>query len=88
MQSAGAQSSGERTNFQIACKTNPYYAFPFERQVKGIAGAGFRYIAWGNRYAGAGGERKELLAGDAPPAEAKRLAAICRDNGGRRLTRS
>lgn len=81
MQGAAAAPSGEPTKFQIACKTNPYYAFSFERQVKGIAGAGFRYIAWGNRYAGPAGERKELLPIDAPPSDARRLAAICRDAG-------
>ncbi len=74
-------STGESTKFQIACKTNPYYAFSFERAVKGIAGAGYRYIAWGSKYTNSTGERTDLLPIDAPLAEAKRLARICRDGG-------
>jgi sugar phosphate isomerase/epimerase len=73
--------SGELTKFQIACKTNPYYPFSFERALQGIAGAGYRFIAWGNRYTNSAGEREELLGVKATPADAKRVATRCRDAG-------
>jgi len=38
------------TEFQIACMTLPYAAFPFERALKGIASAGYRHVAWGLGY--------------------------------------
>jgi sugar phosphate isomerase/epimerase len=78
---AAPASSGEPTKFQIACKTNPYYAFSFERSVKGISGAGFRFMAWGSRYTNSAGQPQELLPITAPPSGAKRLANICREGG-------
>ena len=78
---AAPAASGEPTRFQIACKTNPYYAFSFERAVQGIAGAGFRYIAWGGRYTNSAGQRVDLLPIDSPPSAGKRLGGICRDAG-------
>lgn len=80
--SAAAQAPGaESTKFQIACKTNPYYPFSFERAIEGIAGAGFKFIAWGWRYTGPAGERRQLLPVEAPPREGRRLAGLCRDAG-------
>ena len=35
------------TEFQIACMTLPYSAFPLERALSGIKSAGYRYVAWG-----------------------------------------
>lgn len=56
--------------------TLPYSAFPLERALTGIRAAGYSYVAWGVQH-----ERKPLLALDAPPAAAARLARRCRDMG-------
>ncbi len=69
------------TNFQIACMTLPYAQFPLMRALEGIARAGFRFVVWGSTHAESPGARTPTLALDAPPAEAKRLAARCRDMG-------
>src|SRR5579862_6339971 len=72
---------GRLTNFQIACMTLPYQQFPLQRALDGIARAGYRYVAWGTVHLEAPGDRRPALAVDAPPADAKRLAARCRDMG-------
>jgi sugar phosphate isomerase/epimerase len=69
------------TQFQIACMTLPYSAFPLKRALQGIAGAGFKFVAWGTTHLEDGGQRKPVLAPDAPPAAAKDLAKTCRDLG-------
>jgi sugar phosphate isomerase/epimerase len=72
-----AQSpAGKPTNFQIACMTLPYAAFPLERALEGIANSGYRYVAWGTTH-----QKAPLLAVDAPPAESRRLAERCRGIG-------
>jgi sugar phosphate isomerase/epimerase len=67
------------TRFQIACMTLPYAAFPLERALTGIAGSGYRFVAWGVNHRDASGASRPVLALEAPPAEAARLAARCRD---------
>lgn len=37
---------------RIACMTLPYMAHPFERALRGISGAGYRYVAFGLPHAG------------------------------------
>src|SRR5436190_14852785 len=69
------------TNFQIACMTLPYSPFPMQRALDGIARAGYRFVAWGTTHMEGPGDRRPALAVDAPPADAKRLAARCRDMG-------
>ena len=76
-----AQAERKPTQFQIACMTLPYSAFPLQRALEGIRGAGYRYVAWGTEHREAGGKRVPVLAADAPPARAKELAARCRDLG-------
>ncbi|MEK7406478.1 MAG: TIM barrel protein [Acidobacteriota bacterium] len=71
----------ELTKFQIGCMTLPYGAFPFERALEGIALAGCRFVAWGTTHRDASGQRKPVLAPDAPAADARSLAARCRDLG-------
>ncbi len=71
----------ELTKFQIGCMTLPYGAFPFERALEGIARAGCRFVAWGTTHRDASGQRKPVLAPDAPAADARSLAARCRDLG-------
>jgi sugar phosphate isomerase/epimerase len=78
---APALAQTRRTNFQIACMTLPYAQFPLARALEGIRSAGYRYVAWGTTHTESPGERKPVIAVDAPPSEAKRLAARCRDMG-------
>ncbi len=77
---AAAQSSA-LTRFQLACMTLPYSAFPMERALTGIAAAGYRYVAWGVNHRDASGTSRPMLAPDAPPADAAKLATRCRDLG-------
>ncbi|HYE98060.1 MAG TPA: TIM barrel protein [Planctomycetota bacterium] len=64
------------TRFQVACMTLPYSAFPLERALEGIRGAGYRYVAWGTSH-----QKVPVLAPDAPPERAQELGARCRDLG-------
>lgn len=78
----GAQAApAAATRFQIGCMTMPYSAFPFERALQGIAGAGCRYVGLGGSHVDSGGARKPALAADAPPAAARALAVRCREAG-------
>src|SRR4051812_24699855 len=85
---AGEPGSNEKppekkklTTFQVACMTLPYSRFPLDRALKGIKGAGYRFIAWGTSHQEDGGKRVPVMAADAPPAKAKELAQKCRDLG-------
>ncbi len=69
------------TTFQIACMTLPYAAFPLERALTGIAGAGYRYVAWGTTHVNSGGRKEPILAADAPVSAAAKLGSRCRDLG-------
>jgi sugar phosphate isomerase/epimerase len=73
---AAAPQPAALTKFQIACMTLPYSGVPFERALKGIASAGYKYVAWGTSH-----QRKPILAVDAPVSEAKDVAARTRDTG-------
>lgn len=78
---ARAAESRKPTQFQIACMTLPYSAFPLQRALTGIQTAGYRYVAWGTTHKEAGGQSVPVLAADAAPAKAKELAQRCRDLG-------
>ncbi len=78
---AAAQTQGKATEFQIACMTLPYAAFPLERALKGIAGAGYRYVAWGATHKESDGQTRQALAVDDPPSAAKELGTRSRDLG-------
>jgi sugar phosphate isomerase/epimerase len=71
------------TNFQIACMTLPYSAYPLKRALSGLKSAGYRYVAWGTTHAvdGVGKKHEPVLANDAPAAKARDLAKQCRDLG-------
>ena len=75
---AGRQAA---TSFQLACMTLPYAAFPMERALQGIKGAGFDHVAWGVTHRDAGGQARPALDVNAPPSEATALARRCRDLG-------
>src|ERR1700704_1050363 len=78
---APALAAEKPTNFQLACMTLPYSQFPLARALEGIRTAGYRFVAWGTVHQESPGERKPVIAVDAPPAEAKRLAERCRGMG-------
>jgi sugar phosphate isomerase/epimerase len=76
-----ARAAKDPTRFQIACMTLPYAQFPLERALRGIAGAGYRHVAWGTTHREAAADRVAVLAPGDPPAKAKDLASRCRDMG-------
>lgn len=78
---ASAQPKPALTKFQVACMTLPYSRFPLARALKGIQGAGYKYVAWGTSHKEADGKDVPVLARDATPEKAKELAARCRDMG-------
>lgn len=79
---AGAAGKADtRTTFQHACMTLPYSDFPLERALTGIKSAGFDCVAWGVSHRDSGGQKTPVLAEDASPETAKRLAERCRDLG-------
>ena len=73
---AAATQQGGFTDFQIACMTLPYGAFTVERAIEGIAKAGYKYVAFGNRHQG-----EDTIAVEAPPARMRDLARRARDAG-------
>jgi sugar phosphate isomerase/epimerase len=81
--SAGAsQDAGQPTEFQIACMTLPYSAFPLQRALDGIKLAGYHFVAWGTSHQETpGGEPIPVMPTDAPPHQASELAKQCRDQG-------
>jgi sugar phosphate isomerase/epimerase len=73
---------GPKTDFQLACMTLPYGAFPLSRALSGIKSAGFKYVAWGTSHDEDGsGKRVPVIAADASPETAKELGKRCRDLG-------
>lgn len=78
---ASQASTASPTRFQLACMTLPYSPFPMERALTGIKSAGFRYVAWGVNHRESDGKMRPAMAVDAPPAEARALAARCRNMG-------
>jgi sugar phosphate isomerase/epimerase len=76
-----ASQSTAPTRFQVACMTLPYGGFPVERAFTGIRSAGYQYVAWGVNHRDSSGASKPLLAVDAPPPDAHRLARRCGDLG-------
>lgn len=75
-----AAEEPKRTDFQIACMTLPYSAFPLERALTGLKSAGYRYVAWGTTHQESG-QRVPVMPTDAAPKQAKELADRCRDLG-------
>jgi sugar phosphate isomerase/epimerase len=61
--------------------TLPYAAFTVDRALSGIRSAGYRYVAWGVNHRDSAGNSVPMIAADAPAADARRLAARCRDGG-------
>jgi sugar phosphate isomerase/epimerase len=61
--------------------TLPYSAFPLQRALTGLQGAGYRYVAWGTNHKEDGGKPVPVLPADAPPDRAKELGKRCRDLG-------
>jgi sugar phosphate isomerase/epimerase len=72
---------GKPTNFQVACMTLPYSAFPLERALTGLKSAGYKYCAWGTSHREADGKSVPVMAADAAPEKAAELGRKCRDLG-------
>src|SRR5690349_7157235 len=72
---------GTPTEFQIACMTLSYAGFPFERALKGIASAGYKYVAWGVTHKEADGRENPVIAEDGPASVAAELGRKTRDLG-------
>lgn len=80
-QAVHAQTRAAKTEFQVACMTYVYRTFPLQRALDGIARSGYRYVAWGTEHPDEAGRRAPVLAATAPAADARKLAARCRDLG-------
>ena len=78
---AAVAPSSKATRFQIACMTLPYSRFPLDRAIRGIQGAGYKFIAWGTSHREEDDKQVPVLAADAAPLAAKELAKKCRDVG-------
>lgn len=72
---------GPKTEFQIACMTLPYHAFSFDRALRGIRSAGYRYVALGTTHRDDSGRDVPILAPDASEDQARRIGQQCRDAG-------
>jgi sugar phosphate isomerase/epimerase len=72
---------GKPTQFQVACMTLPYSAFPLQRALTGLKDAGYRYVAWGTTHREADGKPIPVMPPDAAPDRAKELGKRCRDLG-------
>jgi sugar phosphate isomerase/epimerase len=73
---ASLAPAAEAAEFQICCMTLAYSSFPIDRAFKGIAGAGYKYVAWGPRHS-----NENTIAMDAPASKARELAVKTRDHG-------
>ena len=70
------------TQFQLACMTLPYRAFPLQRALRGIKAAGYDYVAWGTTHQQSGGDQQvPVMPPDAPVESARILGQRCRDLG-------
>jgi sugar phosphate isomerase/epimerase len=69
------------TRFQVGCMTLPYGAFSFDRALRGLQTAGYRYVCWGTSHADPAGKRIPILNSDAPLDRARELAKITRGHG-------
>lgn len=77
-----AEAKRAPTNFQIACMTLPYSQFPLKRALRGIQGAGYKFVAWGTTHKEEGEAKGvPVMPADASPAKAKELGQKCRDLG-------
>jgi len=69
------------TRFQIACMTLPYAEFPLQRALRGIADAGYKYVAWGTTHKNYAGQKEPVIAKDADAKVARSLSKQCQDVG-------
>lgn len=77
-----SKEDAQPTEFQLACMTLPYSAFPLKRALIGIKAAGYNFVAWGTSHRETpGGQRVPVMPADAPPGRARELAMQCRDLG-------
>lgn len=77
----GALADLAPTEFQVACMTYVYRAYPLQRALEGIARSGYRYVAWGTEHVEADGRKAPVMPVEAPASEAAKLGRRCRDLG-------
>lgn len=77
---AAQTAPAKPTVFRYAGMTLPWMGFPLERALEGVRRAGFEAVAWGTTHM-EGGVRKPVLDKAASAADARALAARCRDMG-------
>lgn len=73
------RAAASPTQFQLACMTLPYAAFPLQRALEGIKAAGYAHVAWGVTHKEADGQVRPAIDLEAPPQAAADLARRCRD---------
>lgn len=73
------RAAASPTQFQLACMTLPYAAFPLQRALEGIRAAGYAHVAWGVTHKEADGQVRPAIDLEAPPQAAADLARRCRD---------
>lgn len=72
---------GQKTQFQIACMTLPYNAFPLSRALQGLKKAGYRFAAMGTTHQNTPGKSDPVLPQDASLETARQTAGRFRDLG-------
>jgi sugar phosphate isomerase/epimerase len=77
---ARAQDKKPATQFQVGCTTLPYGTFSFDRALKGIQAAGYKYVALYTHHK-EDGKSVPVIAPDDPPEKAKEVGQRCRDLG-------
>ena len=45
-----AKAPRNPTRFQVACMTLPYSQYPLMRALRGVQGAGYKFVAWGTTH--------------------------------------
>ena len=54
-------TGGKKTEFQIACMTLPYAAFPLARALEGPKSGGYAYVSWGTTHREESGKQDPVL---------------------------
>ena len=76
----GIQDSRKLTQFQVGCTTLPYSSWSFDRALKGIQSAGYKYVALYTTHK-EDGKSVPVLPLDGPLDQAKDVGKRCRDAG-------
>lgn len=80
---AALPEAGKPTEFQVACMTLPFGAYPFEQALAAIKRAGFEYVALGTTHVEepGSGKRVPILSSEDGVDKAREVGKKCRDAG-------